>query len=73
MPDSDVEVAVYTKDILKVLGWSPRKFARRRWELEQHGILFYRLQGFPPKRRLCAFPSDLRAWIRAKAKKGEYV
>lgn len=73
MPDSDVEVAVYRKDILKILGWSRNKFDRRRHELDEHGILFHRIQGRPPVRRLCAFPSDLRAWIRAKAKKGEPI
>ena len=66
-----VETAVHLEDILRILGWSQSKFYRRRWELDDLGIIFYRYQGRPPVRRLCAFPSDLRAWIRAKAKKGE--
>ena len=68
-----VESAVYLKDILAILGWSRRKFFRRREELIRCGAIFYRRQGRPPQKRICAFPSTLRIWAGLKGTKGEMI
>ena len=68
-----IETAVYLEDILSILGWSRRKFFRRREELVSCGAIFYRRQGRPPKKRICAFPSTLMIWAQLKATKGEMI
>ena len=68
-----VEVAVHLQDILRLLGWSERKFYAHRDELLECGVIFYRKQGRPPVRRICAFPSELRQWIRLKSRQRETI
>ena len=70
---TDVEIAVYKDDILKILGWSYSKYKYRRQELVDSGVIFYRYEGIPPQKRLCAFPSKIRDWISLKSSKGEVV
>ena len=70
---TDVEVAVYLDDILKIFGWSRAKFFKNLPELKSAGVVFNRYQGRPPKRRLCAFPSRIQAWISLKASKDEMI
>ncbi len=67
------EFAVYLDDILTILGWSRAKFFNKKKELDEAGAIFYRYEGRPPQRRICAFPSELRTWIRLKASKGEII
>jgi hypothetical protein len=67
------ESAVYLEDILTILGWSRAKFFNKREELKDAGAIFYRYEGRPPRLRLCAFPSEIRTWIRLKASKGEII
>jgi len=67
------ETAIYLDDILKILGWSRAKFFNRKDELQQCGAVFCRYEGRPPKKRICAFPSEIRTWIRNKASKGEII
>lgn len=42
-------------------------------ELFALGILFYVNGGVPLRRRLCAFPSELRRWAAWKTSKGETI
>jgi hypothetical protein len=67
------ERAVHLKDILQILGWSRSKFFDHKEELENCGAVFIRYEGRPPTKRICAFPSELRSWIRLKASKREML
>jgi len=69
----DVETAVYLTDILRILGWSRRKFFMQREDLQSAGAIFYRKQGRPPRKRICAFPSRIIRWISIKSSKGEIL
>ena len=68
-----VETAVRLDDILRILGWSKSKFYRRRIELINAGVIFYRYEGRPPKKRLYAFPGRVQNWIALKASKREII
>jgi len=67
------EEAVYLEGILKTLGWSKAKFYYKKKELISSGVVFYRNQGRPPRRRLCAFPSKIKNWVSLKSTKGEMI
>ena len=69
----EIEKAVYLEGILKAFGWSRRKFFYRLKALLSDGVVFYRYEGKPPCRRLCAFPSEIRKWIKLKSSKGEIL
>ena len=62
-------------NIAKMFNTSVRNMMNRKAELEFCGAIFYMLKGDPRKhqrrRVVCAFPSQLRNWIRLKASKGE--
>jgi hypothetical protein len=62
-------------NIAKMFNTSVRVMMNRKAELESCGAIFYMLKGDPRKhqrrRVVCAFPSQLRNWIRVKASKGE--
>jgi len=60
-------------NIAKVFGLSPRSMIRRRKELQEAGVIFYVLTGCPKQKRVCAFPSLLRAWAAKKAAQGERI
>lgn len=62
-----VETAVYVPDILKILGWSRPKLYRRIEELKDAGVIMERLEGSPPRKRLCAFPSVVQRWMVLQA------
>jgi len=72
---SEVEIAVNVKDIIKMLGWSLRKFHTPKWkkELISAGVIFYRMEGRPRKKKIYAFPSRLIKWVAHKAAKGEMI
>ena len=63
------------KAIAEMFNTSVRMMLYRKAELEACGAIFYMLKGNPRyhKRRkvVCAFPSQLRNWIRAKSANGE--
>lgn len=67
------EVSILIQHILKVLGWSERKFYYNRNELVELGIVFYRREGRPPRRKIYAFPSRIQRYVTAKALKGELL
>ena len=69
----DVEVAIGSKDIMKMLGWSPSKFYRRRQELMDMGVIFYRMALKPPRPNIYAFPSRIHKYVAVKARKGEVL
>lgn len=68
---SQVELAVPLDKILEVFGWSRRKFFYWRQELKDAGVIFYRNEGRPPRRRVYAFPSRIQKFISLKSSKGE--
>lgn len=39
----------------------------RKKDLQRAGVIFYKSEGRPPRRVVCAFPAELRGWIRSKA------
>jgi len=53
----DVEIAIGSKDIMRMLGWCRAKYYQRLRELETLGVVFYMRQGHPPRRVVKAFPS----------------
>ena len=63
------------KAIADMFNVSVRVMINRKAELESCGAIFYMLKGNPKfhKRRkiVCAFPSQLRNWIRTKSAEGE--
>ena len=67
------ESALNFKEILVTLGWSKAKFFRWRPELLRAGVIFYRNEGRPPKRRIYAFKSIIQAWQIKKTIKGEDI
>ena len=74
------EVAVHLNQILEMLGWSRSKFysknkhgVKRYEELASWGAIFYRYEGAPPKKRICAYPSVLKDWVSSKSRKGEII
>lgn len=70
---SDVEIAVGIKDILRILGWSQRKFYYHKKELVELGLVFKRNEGRPPKKRTYAFPSRLQRYTAEKGRMGEPI
>jgi len=67
------EIAVYFEDVLKILGYSRRKFFRKRKELIDAGAIFYRYEGRPPHKRILAFPSRLKNWTGLKTSQKEIL
>lgn len=59
------------ENIARMFNVHPRTAQRRRKELREAGVIFYINKGKPPRKVVCAFPSMLKAWITAKAAKGE--
>lgn len=57
------ELAVGKEDILKILGMSQMTWNRYRKELHESGVIFYHLQGSPPRLYVKAFPSRLQRWL----------
>jgi hypothetical protein len=55
--------------IAAIFGVSERKMRGRKQELCDAGAIFYMRKGRPPKRRVCAFPSRLKAWAALKTAK----
>lgn len=68
-----VEAPVYLDDILIMTGWSRRKFYYKLQELRSCGVVMYRYEGRPPRKRICAFPSKIQKWMTIKASKGEII
>ena len=58
-------------NIAAMFGVSVRKMISYREELQNGGFIFYRYEGKPPQKRVCAFPSSLKKWIAIKSAKGE--
>jgi len=59
--------------ILRLLGWSRRKFFMKIEELQDAGVIFYRNEGRPPRKRICAFPSRIVKWVSLKSSKREVL
>lgn len=68
-----VETPIEKDDILRVLKWKARKFEVHKRELAAAGVIYKQRFGAPPIKKWMAFESDLRAWIRAKAARGELL
>lgn len=61
------------KAISGMFGRSERSMRDKRDELLASGAIFYQYLGRPPRKRICAFPSVLKAWTIRKSAKGEIV
>ncbi len=74
MANGDIETAVQGwRAIAKTVGWSLRSAYRRRDELREAGVVFYRKTGRPPKKAVFHFPSRLKDWIARKSAAGEKI
>jgi len=69
----EVEVAINLKDICKMLGWSQGKFHRRKQELIDMGVIFYRMALKPPRPNIFAFPSRIHKYVALKTRNGEVL
>lgn len=71
----EVERFVYRAEIMTMLGWSDYKYRKYSRELKDLGILFHHrtVEHRLPVMRVAAYPSDLRAWVRMKAKRREPI
>ncbi|MFH1640359.1 MAG: hypothetical protein ABIA66_00175 [Candidatus Omnitrophota bacterium] len=67
--ETNVEVAVRLKDILKILGWSYQKFHKNNVELRDLGVIFYDFVGRPPRMMVRAFPSRLQRYLVWRSKR----
>lgn len=75
------ERLVYLDEVLEILNWSRSKYnsfnkqtgMKWREELKSAGIIHEQLQGSPPQKRLMAFPSDVRNWMRLKSARGQRI
>ncbi len=61
------------KAIAEMFGVTGRTMQTRRGELLEQGAVFYMRHGCPPRKRVCAFPSLLKAWTVLKTSKGEVI
>ena len=61
------------KAISRIFPFSERKVRSLKDELADCGAIFYTRLGRPPRRRVAAFASELRTWIRLKASKREII
>lgn len=55
--------------IASMFNVTARTMIRRRQELRDAGVIFYRSRG--KRRVVCAFPSLLKAWVSKKSAHGE--
>ena len=60
---TEVEEAIPLPQILKMLGWSERKYHQKRPELVRMGVVFKRREGRPYIVRTYAFPSRITTAI----------
>jgi hypothetical protein len=67
------EQFIHKKEICEILQWNKWRWERRHKELVEAGVIIKRRHGRPPRREWVGFESDIRAWIRAKAVKGEMI
>jgi hypothetical protein len=61
-------ILVGWKAIAGLVGLDVRTLTRERLILEELGVVFHMWRGKPPKRRVCAFESSIKAWIVARSK-----
>ncbi len=61
------------KAIAEMFNCSERKMISLKEELCACGAIFYTNLGRPPRKRVCAFPSILKAWQIKKSSKGEMI
>ena len=57
------------KAIASLFCVSERKMRGMKQELYDSGVIFFMRMGRPPKKRVCAFPSTLKAWVILKSAK----
>lgn len=55
------------------LNMSMRSAYRRRDELKDAGVIFYKKKGTPPRKTVYHFPSRLRAWTGLKSSANENI
>ena len=59
---ADVEVAIGSKDIMRMLGWSKSKLFKRLPRMRELGVVFYKREGKPPRLTIKAFPSRIQRY-----------
>lgn len=69
-----VELLVGWKAIARLFGMPAKTFCRKHAaELQRAGFVFYKLEGRPAQRRVCAWVNRLQEWAAIKASKGETI
>ena len=68
-----LETAIPLQGILQMFGFSRRKFFYMKDELQDSGVIFYRMEGKPARPRIYAFPSRIIKWISHKSKNREVI
>ena len=53
--------------IAKLFNCNRRTMMRRKDDLANMGVIFYRKTGRPPRKTVCAFPSMLKFWATKKS------
>lgn len=56
---TQVETAIGSEDIMKMLGWSRTKLFQRIEHMRTLGVVFYKREGHPPRLKIKAFPSRI--------------
>ena len=54
---TQVETAIGSADIMRMMGWSRAKFFRHVPKMRTLGVVFYKREGQPPRIKIKAFPS----------------
>ena len=68
------EVPIFFNDIIAMLSCSQWKFfLKHRKRMVEAGTIFYIFKGRPPIRKIAAYPSDIRRYVRMKARNGEML
>jgi hypothetical protein len=61
------------ESIALTLNCSVQTAIKKKEEFMAAGVIFYRMVGRPPQKRVFHFPSRLREWTGLKAAKGEII
>jgi len=67
------EALIGWQAIAKMFGVSVQTAIKRKNYWLENGIIFYQHHGRPPRRQVCAFPSQLMRMTMIKASQGETI
>ena len=65
----EVEIAIGSKDIMRMLGWCRSKYYAHVPEMSDLGAVFWKREGHPPRLVIKAFPSRVMKYASLKGKR----